>query len=54
MVKRQFPCLSLGLKVNVNHAAVITVAAFVLNNIAVNASDKEPEVENNVFVGTRL
>lgn len=54
VAKRRFPCLSLGLRVKVDRAAVIIVAAFVLHNIAAITLDEEPVVDNNVFVGRRI
>lgn len=50
VVKRRFPCLSIGLNVNVNTVLKIIVATSVLHNICVEFNDLEIEDDDEVVV----
>lgn len=50
VVKRRFPCLSVGLRSAVNKTLGIIVACFVLHNIAVEDNDNEPELDPDIVV----
>ncbi|XP_071032994.1 putative nuclease HARBI1 [Parasteatoda tepidariorum] len=45
ILKRRFPCLSLGMSCHVDNVSAIIVACCVLHNIALNLGDEEPPID---------
>lgn len=45
VIKRRFPCLSLGLRTSVDTTLTIIVACCVLHNLAINMNDEVPDQE---------
>ena len=54
LIKRRFPCLSLGLRVKLERSTTIIIACVVLHNLARRAGEREPPEDDLDIVGGRV
>ena len=54
VLKRRFPCLKLGLRIQVKNSLSIIVACIVLHNIALRHGETEPQDDVTIVNGSRI
>lgn len=50
VLKRRFPCLAIGMRVNIERVLPIIVAVMILHNIAVEMNEDEPQQDPNILI----